>query len=170
VTTTRERIADRIRRSPGIHFRALVRDLDLASGQVQYHLHRLGRDGAVVAEHLGGRRHLFPPTYDARERTAIATLRRETARDIVSTLVCNGPSRPAAVADELGIARSTLEYHLDRLRDAALVTKRRDDSGRVTLLISDATLVADLLADIEPTLPERLVDRFTRLVDGFLSE
>jgi hypothetical protein len=46
--------------------------------------------------------------------------------------------------------------------------KRKDESGRVTLVLDDASLVADLLDDIAPTLPERLTDRFTRLVDGLL--
>lgn len=170
MTTTRERIAAHVEHSPGIHFRGLARALDIAPGQAQYHLRKLDREGAVVAETVGGRRHLFPPGYDERERLALATLRRETARDVLATLVRNGPSRPGAVADDLAIARSTLEWHLDRLVDASLVAKRRDEGGRVTLVLSDTALVADLLDDVEPTLPERLVDRFTRLVDDLLSD
>ncbi|MGM0397617.1 MAG: winged helix-turn-helix transcriptional regulator, partial [Halobacteriota archaeon] len=35
---TRTRIAEAVRTQPGIHFNGLVRSLDLATGQVQYHL------------------------------------------------------------------------------------------------------------------------------------
>lgn len=170
MSSTRERIVTHVTRVPGIHVRGLTRDLGLAPGQVQYHLRRLQGDGTVVAERVGGRRHFFPPAYGERERLALATLRRETARDVLTRLLRSGPARPGTVAADLDIARSTLEWHLDRLSEAELVAKRRDEAGRVTLVLADAELVAALLEDVEPTLPERLVGRFTRLVDGLLTE
>lgn len=124
----------------------------------------------MVSQSVDGRTHYFPPGYDEEERRAIATLRRETARDVVTMLVARGSSPPAAVADELGIARSTLEWHLTRLTEASVVEKRRDERGRVTLVLDDPERVGELLAAVEPTVPERLVDRFTRLVDGLLYE
>ena len=44
-TDTRERIAAHVEHNPGVHFSELVRDLDLAPGQVQYHLRRLDASG-----------------------------------------------------------------------------------------------------------------------------
>jgi hypothetical protein len=68
MTETRTRTADHIRTHPGIHFNALVRALDLAPGQTQYHLKRLLADNTVVAEHLYGRTHYYPPDYNDWER------------------------------------------------------------------------------------------------------
>lgn len=168
MTDTRTAIADCVRARPGAHFNELVRRLDLAPGQVQYHVDRLRADEAIVVEPVHGRTHYFPPDYDGWERRALALLRRETAGDIVGYLLENGPARPAAVADDLDVARSTLEWHLDRLSAADLVEKRRDRRNRVTLAVARPSETVRLLRDADPTLRERLVDRFTRLVDQFL--
>jgi predicted transcriptional regulator len=168
VTDTRERIAAHVEARPGVHFRGLVRDLDLAPGQVQYHLRRLVGD-EVVAEALYGRTHYYPPEFSAWERGALALVRRETARDALGYLMAEGPSPPGEVAAGIGVARSTLEWHLDHLEAQGVVEKRRD-GRRVTLALARPDDTADLLAAVEPSLPERLVDRFERLVDRLLEE
>ena len=167
-TDTRERIAAHVAGDPGVHFSELVRALDLAPGQVQYHLRRL--DDRVVAADYYGQTHYYPPDVDPFERRAIAVLRRETACDVVVALLRRGPSSPTDVADELDIARSTLEWHLDRLTDLGIVAKRRDDRGRVTLVLERPAETAALLDSVDPSLPDRLVDRFARLVDRLLAE
>lgn len=169
MTETRSRIADAVINRPGIHFSKIVRSLDLAPGQVQYHLERLQNDDSVVVERLYGQTHYYPPTYDEWERRSLALLRRETAGDIVAHLLVNGPSRPTTVADDLDIARSTLEWHLDRLVEHDLVEKRREGNP-LTLAVATPEETLDLLRTVEPPLRGRLVDRFTRLVDRLLAE
>lgn len=168
MSETRDRIASHVDRHPGVHFSALVRDLDLGRGQVQYHLRRLRDDDDVVADEWYGRTHYYSDEYDDWERAAIALFRRETARDVLLWLLANGPGRPATVADDLGIARSTLEWHLDNLAEQDLVEKRRDARNRVTLALVRPDATARLLGEIEPSVPDRLLDRFTRLVDSLL--
>ncbi len=170
MSATRERIASEIRRSPGIHFRGLVRSLELAPGQVQYHVRRLRAEGRIVDEGFAGRTHFFDPSIAQQERRQLAILRRETARDIVVHLIETGPTTPAATASSLEIARSTLEFHLERLTAASVLEKSYDADGRVTLRIVGPDRVAHLLTTVQPGLPERLTDRFTRLVDHLISE
>jgi predicted transcriptional regulator len=164
VSGTRRRIRAHIDREPGVHFRALTRGLELATGQVQYHLARLDD---VTEERVGGRTHYYPPGYDEWERTALAMLRRETARDILVTLCADGRSRPADLATELDIARSTVEHHVDGLVGHDIVRKRRD-GRRVTLELTRPDETVRLLSVVEPSRLERLTDRFERLVDGLL--
>jgi predicted transcriptional regulator len=164
------RIAGTISDAPGIHFNAIVRKLELAPGQVQYHLKGLIREGVVVAEPLYGRTHYYRPDYDADERGAIAVLRRETPRDIMFYLLERGPTDPSTVAADLDIARSTVEWHLDHLIEQGIVRKQRDSRNRVTLVLTRPTETVGLLEDIEPTLAGRFSDRFTRLVDHLLFE
>lgn len=168
MTETRERLASHVRSHPGIHFSGLVRALDLAPGQVQYHLRRLRASDDVVEESLAGRTHYYPPGYDGWERRTLATLRRETAGDVVGYLLEAGEARPARVAEEVDIARSTLEWHLDRLTEVGLVEKRRDDRNRVVLLPARPAATVRLLREADPSLSDRLVDRFSRLVDRLL--
>lgn len=167
-TTTRDRIRRAIETDPGVHFSELTRVLDLAPGQVQYHLRQLRGEDVVVDERYG-RSHCFPPDYDPWERGALALLRRETSADVVAYLLDAGEAAPAEVTEALGIARSTLEYHLDRLCEQGLVEKHHE-RGRVTLVPAAPERTADLLRKADPSMSERLTDRFTRLVDGLLSE
>ncbi|PSQ35973.1 ArsR family transcriptional regulator [Halobacteriales archaeon QS_9_70_65] len=166
MSDVRERIERRIHDDPGVHFNQLVRELDLAAGQVQHHVRRLAEEDRVAVAELFGRTHHYPPAYDDWERRALALLRRETSATVVATLLDEGPSRPVDVAETVGVARSTLAWHADRLVEAGLVEKRHD--GR-RLVVADERRTAELLAAADPSLPERLVDRFTRLVDGLLS-
>lgn len=170
MSETRDRIRRAVETEPGIHFRGLTRALDVAPGQVQHHVRTLRRAGAVVTEDHRGRTHYYPPTFDAWERRAIAALRRETARDVVARLLEGGASDPSTVADEVGVARSTLEWHLDALVEAGLVEKRRDDGNRVTLVPTRPEETAALLATVAPSPAGRLVDRFERLVDALVED
>jgi len=170
MTHQRDRIHDYIATHPGEHFNALTRSLDLAPGQVQYHLKKLQRQDQIVEEHLYGRTHYYTPEYDEWERGAIAVLRRETARDILFYLLENGSCTPDSVADALEIARSTLEWHLDHLVEQDLVEKERDKNNHVTLVVPKPTKTVRLLKEVTPSLSDRMLDRFTRLVDNLFSE
>ena len=170
MSQTRDRIAEHVHGHPGVHFNALVAALDLAPGQVQYHLRELIDRNTIVREQLYGRTHYFCPEYDEWERGAFALVRRETARDVLASLLVDGPSRPASVADDLDIARSTLEWHLDHLVEQDLIEKRRDDRGHVTLVVCQPGETERLLAEVTPSLPNRFVDRFTRLFDRLLDD
>lgn len=170
MTDQRLRLERTIESDPGIHYNGLVRQLGLANGQVQFHLHRLLSEGSIAQEQLYGRTHYYPPETGEFERGALAMLRRETARDILMVLIDEELARPASVAETLDIARSTLEWHLDHLVEQGLVTKQRDEQNRVLLIPSRPTETLQLLADIEPSVSDRIVDRFTRLVDRVLSE
>ncbi|WP_338730168.1 winged helix-turn-helix transcriptional regulator [Haladaptatus sp. DJG-WS-42] len=170
MTHQRDRIRAHIDAHAGLHFNELTRQLDLAPGQVQYHTRKLEHQEKIVAEPLFGQTHYFTTGYDPWERKILALFRRETARDVLVYLLEHGPSRPNAVAESLGIARSTLEWHLDNLVESAIVEKRRGAQNRVTLALCQPEATARLLGEITPSLPDRLVDRFVRLVDSLLTE
>lgn len=168
MSETRDRLRRHVEAHPGLHFNALVRRLDLAPGQVQYHLRRLAGDDRVVGDDLYGQTHYFPPGFDPIERRTLALARRETARDVLFYLLERDEVPAAAVADDLDLARSTLSYQLERLVDADLVTERRDDRRKVYVSLARPDETLRLLRRIRPSLPARLVDRFTRLVDDLL--
>ncbi|MCL9817173.1 winged helix-turn-helix transcriptional regulator [Natronocalculus amylovorans] len=168
MSDTRTQIYQRIENEPGIHFNALVRELEFAPGQVQHHIKRLLRSERVIKEPRDGRTHYFVPTFEPWERCLLTRYRRETSRDILLYLLSEGPSTPTAVSESVGIARSTLSWHTDRLVADEIVEKERDIRGHVTLSLSDPERTAALLEAVTPRPTERATDRFTRLFDGLL--
>jgi len=163
MATTRDRVRRHVRETPGVHFNQVERDLDIATGQAQYHLRRLVNDEELVVERIAGQAHYFDPTFDPWERRALAFLRRETAREIVLRLHADGPLRPETLTVELDLARSTVSWHVSNLSDAGIVTKSDDRPMTITLTRPDST--AELLEVVSPSLPDRLADRFIRTVD-----
>jgi len=166
--STRAQIQTFIEAEPGHHFSEIARKLDLAPGQVQYHLRRLRRRGAVEKTRLYGQTHYYPTTTSEWNQHAIALIRRETTREILFDLVQHGNSHPEDVADRIGIARSTLEYHLDSLVEQEIIAKQRCGTGGIVLTLARPEQTIELLDLIEPSLPDRLLDRFERLVDHLL--
>jgi ArsR family transcriptional regulator, arsenate/arsenite/antimonite-responsive transcriptional repressor len=65
--------------------------------------------------------------------TALAALAQENRLDVFRLLVHAGPDGlPAgAVAAALNLAPNTLTFHFDRLRQAGLVTVRRDGRSKI---------------------------------------
>ena len=167
MSATRSRIRDCIYEEPGIHFNDISRRLDIATGQTQYHLRKLRRAGELNRESIAGRTHYYPPTYSDWERRAIALLRRETTREIVLFLLRNGDVPPAEIADQLDLARSTVEWHLSHLVDNGMASKDQTDAGMVVRLTDEPDLYR-LLREIKPRLLDRVADRFTRLTDRLL--
>ena len=165
MTQVRKRIHREIRASPGIHFNELVRTLDLAPGQVQYHIKQLISTGSIIPESAWGRTHYYPSGIDSEDRRAIAVVRRETSEALLKTLIETDPCSPMDLADDLDIARSTLEYHLDRMVEVGLVEKVHGLGGEVTVSIVDPDRAELLLSLVEPTTVDRLSDRFERLLD-----
>lgn len=161
---TRQRIHDHIAARPGVHFNDIVRTLDIAPGQVQYHVRKL-LDEEIVIERISGRTHYYPPEYDGWERGVLALFRRETAREILLYLLEHGPTTPATITADLDIARSTLEWHLDQFIAHDILEKRYDPQNRVTLTLLHPERTAGLLREIRPSTPDRFVDRFVRLTD-----
>lgn len=168
--TTRNRIAETVEAKPGIHFNALVRTCDLATGQVQYHLDRLLSEDAVVKADLYGRSHFFTTEYDEWERSALSLMRRETTRDVTAVILETGPVRPTKLVDELDLARSTLEWQVDHLVEQHIVEKRYTTSDPVVLVATRPEDLIELVREADPTLLGKMVGRFTGLVDRMLAE
>ncbi|MFW5911319.1 MAG: winged helix-turn-helix transcriptional regulator [Halolamina sp.] len=166
MSETRARIARHVERNPGVHFSEIVRELEVASGQVQYHTRKLVAAGDIEREAAYGKTHFFATGFEPWERRLLALFRRETARGIIGYLFEHDGASPSTVAEDLGVARSTLEWHLDRLVAEDVVSKERDIRNRVTLELTDPERTRELLRNVSPSIPDRFLDRFTRLVDS----
>ena len=170
MSTVKEQVYDHVEANPGVHFTAVKDDLDIATGQAQYHLRRLVRAGDVVAEEIRGQTHYFDRSYDPWERRLLAFARRETARALLSHLVADGPLAAADLTDRLDVSRSTVAWHVSSLADAGLVEKSYGSRGQVVVESVRPEETRRLLREVRPSLAGRLVDRFTRLVDGGLAD
>jgi len=170
MSNVRRSVHRHIESHPGVHFNELARDLDIATGQAQYHLRRLREAGRLDTADLRGRTHYFPTGYDSWEQRTIALLRRETVRGIIVAGLEEPEPAAADLAEDLGVARSTVSWHVSTLVEAEVAEKCYDQQGRSHITLTRPEETRRLLDEVTPSLPDRLVDRFTRLVDEGLRE
>lgn len=170
MSDVRRTVHRHIESHPGVHFNELARDLDIATGQAQYHLRRLCEAGSLDTEELRGRTHYFPTGYESWEQRTIALLRRETVRGIIVAALEEPEPSAADLAEELGVVRSTISWHVSTLVDADVAEKCFDRHGRSHIRLTRPDETRRLLDEVTPSLPDRLVDRFTRLVDDGLAD
>lgn len=168
MSEVRRRVRRHVGANPGVHFNELASDIDIATGQAQYHLRRLLGVDEIDAEDVRGRTHYFPKGYDGVERRAIALLRRETIREIVAHALAEEEPYAAELTDALGVARSTVTWHVSTLVDAGLAEKSYDEDGRMRVRLARPQETSRLLAEVTPGLPETLVDRFSGTADAGL--
>lgn len=164
----RQRILALVREFPGLHLREIARQLDTSVALVEYHAPALEEKGLIHLERDQRYLRLYPERGSERltpnERRHVAVLRQELPLQVCLRLLdADGPLRHGELVDSLGISKSKLSFHLNKLTDAGLVHKV--DDGAFDLVDREAT--TDLLVAHRPT-PD-LRDRFHDLWVSFYS-
>lgn len=158
----RKQVYDAVRRYPGIHVRGLERNLGVSAPLVQYHLKRLVDGGFVDAREQGGYTRYYATTKAGRvreeDRDLLGMLREEVPLHIALLLLDQGPMAHGALVQKLGMAKSSVSYHLAKLAQANIV-EREPGTHRIRLAQPDR--VHALLLAHEPT-PD-LLDSFATL-------
>lgn len=147
---------------PGIHLRQIERETQLALGQVLYHLDRLERMGVLVSVRDAGFRRYFAAHDVARQDKAfVAALRQEVPRRIQLTLLTLGAATHGELQSRLGVAASTLSFHLQRLANADVVARTRAGNANVYSL-ADAEATRRALVLYRESFRDPEVDRYVR--------
>lgn len=155
----RKRITEYIRRNPGVHFRQITRDLDLAIGQLDFHLNALIKGEVIVKETVSGNaRYYVRDKFSKDERKAMSILRREIPRGIVLFLLDNPGSTPSKILENFTFTSATMSYHLKRLEKIEVLRVEQDGRER-HYFVDDPDLVASLLVLYRSTLMDTIVEK-----------
>jgi predicted transcriptional regulator len=164
---SRRVIYQQIADTPGVHFRALLDDLDYAQGTLQYHLRWLADEGFVEVSDDGTYTRYYPAAEFAEADQAVMNaLRREYSRRVLAHLLADGPLSTTELSDRLDKAQSTVSWHLSKLADADLVTSERDGRS-VAYDVSDPDRVRHLYTVHRRSFTDRVVDRLLGLWDSY---
>jgi DNA-binding transcriptional ArsR family regulator len=126
---TREALYESVREAPGSYLSELAAELDLSVSTVRYHARILENNRIVTVAETSGKHRLYP--VGGSDPTLLAALDEEATARVLHGLHELGPVTVADLASELGLADSTVSYHLSRLDDDGLVTRER--RGRTVL-------------------------------------
>ncbi len=168
--TVRARVLEAIVRYPGIHVRGLERQMQESAPLIQYHLKRLHADGYVENREQGGYVRYYPTPKAKTARIApadqplLGILREEVPLHIALLLLDHGPLTHGDIVQRVGVAKSTLSYHLAKMAEAGLIDRV---PGATTIRLTDRDRIYALLLAHKPT-PD-LLDAFAELWDDLYS-
>lgn len=147
-----------VKRYPGVHVRAVERELQLSSRLAAYHLAQLEADGRVQCVHETGFARYFPavgkPRWSKDDVAFLCLMRRAAALRITLLLAGQGPLGRSELSERLDMARASLSYHLGQLLDAGIV-KSAQDGRRLLYSLADPESTLGRLANFTP-LPDDL--------------
>lgn len=140
--TPRRAIREHVERVPGVHFSGLRDALDLGTGETQYHLRELERDGRIESHADGDYRRLFPArTFTARERTVLSALRRGTHGGVILTCLTDAGATAGAIADRLDVSTPAVSRAAGDLEERGLLERA---GGSYSL--TDPSVIAGVIA------------------------
>ena len=149
-----------VARVPGAHLRGIERMTGLPLGQVLYHLDRLEKMGLVVSvRDFGFRRYFVARNVGRHEKKFLGALRHDVPRRLVLTLLARTGQTHKELQAALGVAGSTLSFHLQRLVESGVVARAREGTSNVYHL-ADAALLTRELIEYQESFGDPLVDRF----------
>lgn len=140
---TRRRVHDAIVSEPGIHFQALARKAGLGRGNLDHHLRKMLDAGVLTKVQNAGYTCYFPKgAADHRVMQAAPLLRSGGSRAILQAVAARPGASSRDLAAALGLAPSTVSYHLKRLQDAGLVAPNARAGVTLTPLGTQASAAA----------------------------
>lgn len=155
----RREILSCVHQHPGVHLRGVERRTALPLGQVLYHLDRLERMGLIASHRDSGfRRYFGVPHVSRAEKPILSALRHDVPRRLMLALL----DRPGLQHKELqaivGVAGSTLSFHLQRLVAAGVL--RREREGTTVYRLAEPDLALQELREYRASFDDPQVDRF----------
>lgn len=151
-----------VARSPGIHLRHVERESGLPLGQVLYHLDRLERMGLIIsARDAGFRRYYLTREVGRGEKRYFAALRHEVPRRALLLLLERSPRSHKEIQTSLGIAASTLSFHLQRLLASGVLARVPRGSANLYAIV-EPDIVRRELVYYRESFRDPEVDRYVR--------
>lgn len=129
---TRRRIMNYIEANPGIHFRAMQRDLGIGSGTLTHHLHKLEAEEFVKSESDGQMRHYYPAGMKVQPTIHLNL----TQQKILYTIKANPGITPSEIAHKTGLTKKVAYYNVSVLANAGLVAVEKDGRAKRCYSIS----------------------------------
>jgi predicted transcriptional regulator len=166
----RRRIYEYVSANPGTHVREMERALGMQPGLLSYHLDYLEKRNLMRSEDDGHRKMYFlSDRFIEKDRRTLGALRQESPRKILMHLLVNGPTSFQNLQTEMNVAKSTLSYHLKRLKGIKVIEVTKMEKEMV-YRVEDGDRVADLLIGIQESLSSDAVDRFADIWNKLADE
>jgi predicted transcriptional regulator len=130
-----------INNSPGIRYRELLRVTGFSNGVMAYHLKKLEKSKRIKVRRNDRRSTRFYPfNIAAKESRVIEYIRRRTASEIILFLSQYGSRTFNDIVQVTNKVRSTVSWHLSRLRQGGIISVRKGRNRMYSLKNRDLVI------------------------------
>lgn len=130
---TRERIYGHIRGKPGVHYRSLLRDLDLSNGTLVHHLRTLEREKLIRRQRQRLRVQFYAAGAEPRPQgLPLAEPLTQSQATVLTHILANPGCTQSEAARALGISRQAVHQHVQDFRERGWIAAT--EHGRTTRL------------------------------------
>ena len=155
-----------IEKNPGIKFREIMRETGMKNGVLSYHAKRLEENGNVKIERKSGETRYYPLFVTNEESIVVKSLRQETPRRILLTLLDKEKAHFAFIVENVHKSPSTVSTYLSQLIGNNIVDTKVVDLKRI-YYIRNIDMVREIIQKYSPALLDRtaysLADTFSNL-------
>ncbi len=119
----RRRVFQFISKFQGAHLRQIQRAMELEVGVLKYHLDYMEKRGLLTSKKEKYRKRFFTKALGPKDKELLSILRQETLRRILMHVLLHPACTFKDLQSTFKISKSTLSFHLKKLREARLVLK-----------------------------------------------
>jgi DNA-binding Lrp family transcriptional regulator len=131
---SRQDIYNAIQTSPGLHFRGILRKLNMSEGTVRYHLNYLKKRNLIIEKNDGGYLRFFVnDSFGNGDKELMSILRNKVQRYIVFNILINMAGSCTKISEELELSSEVIRYHIQKLVDAGIIKKAKVEDGYVNV-------------------------------------
>ena len=158
--TRRGVVYEYISAHPGAHVRGIANGLHLATGDLQYHIFWLEKHGFVKTRRSGFYRFVYPAmVFQEGQEVLLGVLTQETPREILLCLLHDPTITQGGLARSLRHSQPTISWHLERLLQSGLVSKKRTGGGMFYQVVADPDEILSFVKTYHPSVWKRWADR-----------
>jgi predicted transcriptional regulator len=151
ITKNKEReskVLELILKSPGIRYRQLLRLTGLSNVSLSFALKKLEKSKGIIVDRSSNNRATgyYPKNITTTEFRIISNIRNKTQKRIVQFLLNQGQSTFNEIVNYTNRAPSTISWHLNKLKNAELITSNMHDSKPHPYKIRNKNRVAKIIS------------------------
>ena len=157
-------LIDIIDKNPGIKFREIMRETGMKNGVLSYHTRKLEEIGVVKVERSSRQTRFYPLGVTNEESVLIRSLRQETPRQILLSLL-DAELAFNKIVEKVKKSPSTVSTYLSQLLDDEIVEFKIIELKKV-YLIKNKGIVQSAINKYHPTLMERSAEHLADIFNS----
>jgi len=154
-----------IDRNPGVRYRELLRIFHLGNGVLTYHLSILERIGKIRADRRKNKITRYYLTGVPHEDTyLIGQMKNKVTRQLILFILEHDHCTFGEIVENSGKAPSTISWHLNRLRDAGIISVSLGDRSQHYTIVNSRE-IKKILVIYKDAFLDKIVDNYIGIMD-----